>query len=49
MEEPRLARRKADAVVDLIRSFDELRPELIVLGWEICDDPWDDATGEDLL
>jgi hypothetical protein len=49
MQEPRLARRKADAVVDLIRSWDELRPELAVLGWEISEDPWDDATGEALL
>jgi hypothetical protein len=49
MQEPCLARPKADAVVDLIRSWDELRPELAVLGWEIYEDPWDDATGEELL
>jgi hypothetical protein len=32
MQEPRLAPRKADAVMDLIRSRDELRPELAVFG-----------------
>jgi hypothetical protein len=49
MQKPRLARRKADAIVDLIHSWHERRPELAVLGWEIDEDLWDDATGEAFL
>jgi hypothetical protein len=47
LQDPRLARRKTDAVMDLIRSWDELTPELAVLAWEISEDPWDDSTDQE--